>query len=70
MTEPDINPAEQDEREGNLGQLTHEDWLAAHEALIASGALPPEETKFLYDPERDPDTVTVDDLTEDGVPRD
>lgn len=55
--------------EGNLGELSNEDWLEAHQALIASGQLPAEETRFLFDPDRDADTVALDDLTEDGRPR-
>lgn len=54
--------------EGNLGQLTDEQWLAGHRALIDSGALPAAELAYLYDPSRDPETVTVDDLTVDPDP--
>lgn len=36
--------------EGNLGQLTDEEWLRAHQALIASGDLPTEETTYVWAP--------------------
>lgn len=62
-------PDESNALEGDLGTVTDEEWLAAHQRLIASGDLPPEETRFLYEPGRDPSTVTADDLTDDGVPR-
>lgn len=55
--------------EGNLGQVTDADWLAAHRQLIDAGALPAEETRFLFDPQRDPADVSPEDLTEDGQPR-
>lgn len=55
--------------EGNLGQLSNEDWLASHRSLIESGAIPEHELAYLYDPDRDPDTVTVDDLTVDHDPK-
>lgn len=53
-----------DIHEANLGTVTDEEWLAGHRALIASGAIPPEEAAYLYDPDRDPATVTVEDLKE------
>jgi len=49
--------------EGCLSELTNEEWLAGHRALIASGDIPEHELAYLYDPDRDPATVTVDDLT-------
>lgn len=49
--------------EGNLREVSNEEWLTSHRALIDSGAVPVEELAYLYDPDRDPDTVTVDDLT-------
>jgi hypothetical protein len=55
--------------EGNLRQVTDRAWLEGHLNLIASGALPAEETRFLFDPNRSPDDVTAADLTDDGRPR-
>lgn len=56
--------------EGNLGQLTDEQWLAGHRALqrMAGDVFPAGELAYLYDPARDPGTVTVDDLTVDRDP--
>ena len=54
---------------GDLSNCTDEQWLAGHSLLIALQAVPAEETRFLYEPGRDPATVTVDDLTEDGRSR-
>lgn len=48
--------------EGNLGQLTNEAWLSSHRALIDSGAIPADELGYLYDPDRDPETVSVSEL--------
>jgi hypothetical protein len=63
---------EVDPREGNLGQLTDEEWLAGHrflQQLVADDPdFPSEELAYLYDPERPADTVTVDDLTTDRDP--
>lgn len=55
--------------EGNLGQLTDEDWLRGHRALMASGAIPEAELAYLYDPDRDPADVTLDQLTVDRDPK-
>ena len=70
MSEPtDAPPDEADAGlEANLGEVTDQQWLEAHRALIESEAVPLEELAYLYDPERDPDTVTVDDLTVDPDP--
>lgn len=54
--------------EAKLGTVTDEEWLTAHRALIGTGVIPREELHFLYDPGRDSDSVTKDDLTEDGQP--
>ncbi len=62
MTEPAPDEADRG-LEGNLGQLTDEEWLAGHRALMASGDIPEAELAYLYDPDRDPSTVTVADLT-------
>ena len=62
-------PESDDALEANLGTLTDDEWLEGHRALIATGALPPEETRFLFDPTRPADDVGPDDLTEDGAPR-
>lgn len=70
MTTPDAPPDEADAGlEGNLGALTDEDWLTGHRWLISTGAVPPEEAAYLYDPDRDPATVTVADLTPDPDPK-
>lgn len=65
MSDPKKAPDDAADRglEGNLGALTDEEWLIGHRALIASGDIPENELAYLYDPERDPETVTVDDLT-------
>lgn len=55
--------------EANLGRVTDEQWLAGHRALAASGALPESELAYLYDPDRDPTTVTPDDLTPGRDPK-
>jgi hypothetical protein len=55
--------------EGNLGAVSDEDWLLAHRRLIASGAVPPEEAAYLYDPDRDPDDVDPAELTPDPDPK-
>ena len=69
MSNPDAPPDEYDAGlEGNLGQLSDADWLTAHRALIDSGAIPKSELAYLYDPRRDPATVTVDELTVDRDP--
>lgn len=52
-----------DVAEANLGDVTNEEWLAGHRALMRLGAVPPGELAYLYDPDRDPADVTVDDLT-------
>ena len=49
--------------EADLGTLTDEQWLADHRALIATGAIPAGELAYLYDPDRDPADVQVDELT-------
>lgn len=54
---------EEDAREGNLGQITDEQWLTGHKYLQSLGAVPEEETAYLYDPDRDPETVSVRDLS-------
>lgn len=60
-------PPDPDETlEANLGTLTDEHWLADHQALIALGVLPMNETRFLFDPDRDPDTVQPNDLLDGG----
>lgn len=56
-------PSDPGAREGDLGSATDEEWLIAHRALVASGAIPPSEAAYLYDPDRDPADVTADDLT-------
>lgn len=53
----------------SLGELSDQAWLEAHRALIDSGAIPAEELGYLYDPDRDPETVTVDELTVDRDPK-
>lgn len=63
--EPDDNAA----LEGDLHAATDEEWLAGHRALMASGAIPPGEAAYLYDPQRDPAGVTVDDLTATPDPK-
>lgn len=60
--------AEDDTLEADLGTVTNEEWLLAHQQLIALESLPADQTAFLYDPERDPATVSVFDLTHDGRP--
>lgn len=55
--------------EGDLGQLSDADWLRAHRALIASGDIPESELGYLYDPDRDPADVSVDELTVDRDPK-
>lgn len=67
MTNTD--PEEFDGCEATLGTLTDEDWLAAHRALIDSGAIPAEQLGYLYDPDRDPDTVSLDELNTDHDPK-
>lgn len=70
MNTPDAPPEDADAGlEGNLGQATDEEWLTAHRALMDSGALPPAEAAYLYDPDRDPATVTVADLTPGPDPK-
>lgn len=71
MTGPEQPPPDDADAglEGNLGQVTDEEWLRAHRALIVSGAIPESELAYLYDPDRDPGDVTPDDLTEDGQRR-
>lgn len=49
--------------EANLGEITDEEWLAGHRALAATGAIPEAELAYLYEPGRDPATVTPEDLT-------
>lgn len=56
-----VNPT--DTAEANLGQATNEEWLAGHRQLMQLGAVPANELAYLYDPDRDPADVTVDDLT-------
>lgn len=51
--------------EANLGSISDEQWLAGHRQLAASGDIPTEELSYYYDPERDPSTVSVEDLTPD-----
>lgn len=55
--------------EGNLGHLTDKQWLTAHRALLASGAIPAEELAYLYDPDRDPADVDPAELTVDRDPK-
>jgi hypothetical protein len=64
VTEP-----ETDALEGDLHSVADEEWLAAHRALLASGAIPAEEAAYLYDPDRDPADVTPDDLTTGRDPK-
>lgn len=54
---------------GDLGTVTDQEWLTAHRQLLRSGAVPPEELAYLYDPDRDPDDVTVDELSVDRDPK-
>lgn len=49
--------------------LTDEDWLAAHRRLVDSGVLPESEVAYLFDPDRDPATVTVDELSTTRDPK-
>ncbi len=70
MTAPDAPPDDADAGlEGNLGAVSDEEWLAGHRWLMASGSIPSEELAYLYDPDRDPATVTVDELTVDRDPK-
>lgn len=62
-------PDPSDLLEGNLGDLSDEDWLEAHLSLAATGAIPAEELRFLYDPSTPSSRVTAADLTDDGRPR-
>ena len=55
--------------EGNLGQATDEEWLRGHKRLIVSGDIPEEELAYLYDPDRDPASVSVDDLSVSPDPK-
>lgn len=64
----DAEPDDVDALEGDLGTVTDEEWLVAHKRLIDSGAVPLEETAYLYDPDRDPATVTEADLSTDRDP--
>ena len=67
---PDAPPDDADAgMEGHLGDLTDEEWLRGHRALMASGDIPEAELAYLYDPDRDPATVTVDDLTTSPDPK-
>jgi hypothetical protein len=68
MPEPEPDDADAG-LEGNLGQATDAEWLAAHRALIDSAALPASELAYLYDPDRDPADVTPDELTVDRDPK-
>lgn len=63
------DPEEYDGCEAVMSTLTNEEWLRTHRALIDSGALPVEQLAYLYDPDRDPSTVTVDELSVDHDPK-
>lgn len=68
MSEPAPPDSADTGLEGNLGSLSDEDWLRGHRALIASGDIPARELAYLYDPDRDPATVTAADLSVDRDP--
>lgn len=63
------DPEEYDGCEAAMSTLTDEEWLKAHRALIDSGDLPAEQLGYLYDPDRDPETVSLDELTVDHDPK-
>lgn len=43
-------------------ELTDEEWFAGHRYLISLGVIPDDELAYLYDPDRDPATVSPEDL--------
>lgn len=47
---------ERDDLEGNLSQVSDEDWKAAHEALQQSdtGGIPEKQLSYIWAPEMDP----------------
>jgi hypothetical protein len=70
MTDPTKAPDDAADRglAAEVSGISDEQWLAGHRALLNSGDIPAEELGYLYDPGRDPATVTTADLTPDPDP--
>lgn len=52
MPEEEVLPKDEDNREGNLREVTDEEWREAHESL--RGVLPPEEFAYRWQPGQAP----------------
>ncbi len=46
-------PHDDDTADAGLSQVTDEQWLVAHEALVDLGGIPPEELSFVWEPDLD-----------------